>query len=276
MIRFLMVVLSITFAVPSFAQDKIFRAANIDLEQNVRLDKLEAEVAKIKSANTLAAVSQLAAKPEPAVAIESPEPIAVESPDRQRGDRRIIDGVEHSRECIDGAWAWLKVVQPATVQTTVSRSVEYVSQPRVQIQTAVSTSTSSRYSTAELQSIIRQKHPGTWRGPRYADVQPRSLAKSHLMNDHGFSSSQVSGLSQNEALILHDYAHGGIIKPYRTGAAMRTEPAYVQQPVAQPRYFQPSAAVQVQAGYGGGCANGQCARPASSTVRRGLFGFRSR
>lgn len=74
---------------------------------------------------------------------------------------------------------------------------------------------SARYSSQELQSMIRQRNPGRWR-LMYADVAPRSQAKQHLVTTHGFTWEQVSSLSPEEALILHDQAHGGKIKPSRT------------------------------------------------------------
>ncbi len=77
---------------------------------------------------------------------------------------------------------------------------------------------SARYTTAELRAMIQQARPGGWRGPVYADVSPRSMAKQHLVGpEHGFSWEQVSGLSQDESLILHDLAprHGNQIFPSR-------------------------------------------------------------
>jgi len=73
----------------------------------------------------------------------------------------------------------------------------------------------ARYSSLELQSMIRQRNPGRWR-MQYADVNPRSQAKQHLVMTHGFTWEQVAPLSPEEALILHDQAHGGKIKPIRT------------------------------------------------------------
>lgn len=78
---------------------------------------------------------------------------------------------------------------------------------------------SSRYTTTELRGMIHQARPGGWAGPVYADVSPRSMAKQHLVGpEHGFSWDQVSGLSQDEALILHDLAprHGNQIFPTRS------------------------------------------------------------
>lgn len=129
--------------------------------------------------------------------------------------------------------------------------------------------TSSRYSTSELQSLIRAKRPGGWRGPVYADVSPRSMAKQHLVgSEHGFSWDQVSGLSQEEALILHDLApnHGNQIFPMRS----KSVAAVVSKSTTT--VFTPVVTTTQTTVMQSGCENGQCAR-ASTTRRRGLFGF---
>ena len=115
---------------------------------------------------------------------------------------------------------------------------------------------SGRYSTSELQSLIASMRPGGWRGPVYADVQPRSQAKQHLVGpEHGFSRDQVSGLSQDEALILHDLAprHGNKIFPYRSGSA-------------------PQRSVVERVAMASGCPNGDCSR--SVQRRRSSWFFR--
>ena len=104
---------------------------------------------------------------------------------------------------------------------------------------------SSRLSTSEIKSLIAAKRPSGWRGPVYADVSPRASAKQHLVgSEHGFSWEQVSGLSQDEALILHDLAprHGNQIFPYRSG----------QQPVKTAS---------------SGCPNGGCPNQSRPTAR---------
>jgi len=115
---------------------------------------------------------------------------------------------------------------------------------------------SGRYSTEELRSLIQAMRPGGWRGPVYADVQPRSQAKQHLTGpEHGFSWDQVSGLSQDEALILHDLAprHGNKIFPYRSGSA-------------------PQRSVVEIVAMASGCPNGDCSR--SVQRRRSSWFFR--
>lgn len=82
-------------------------------------------------------------------------------------------------------------------------------------QTARKIVQSARYTTEQLRARIRLLRPGGWRGPVYADVAS-SYAKQHLCGpEHGFTWEQVAGLTQEEALILHDLAprHGNQIFP---------------------------------------------------------------
>lgn len=115
------------------------------------------------------------------------------------------------------------------------------------------------FTSAELRSLIRQH--GQWTGqPKYADVSPRSAVRRHLQNEHRFTAKQVRGLSQSESLALHDYAHGGIIKP--TIAVRGTRLKRMREP--KPAR---STTLQSYRPVGGGCANGRCAR--QSTTSRG-------
>jgi hypothetical protein len=130
------------------------------------------------------------------------------------------------------------------------------SEPVMQEIRSVDIVQSNRYSTAELQGMIASMRPGGWRGPVYADVQPRSQAKQHLTGpEHGFSWDQVNGLSQDEALILHDLAprHGNKIFPYRSGSA-------------------PQRSVVERVAMASGCPNGDCSR--SVQRRRSSWFFR--
>lgn len=151
-----------------------------------------------------------------------------------------------------------------------------VSEPKVaeSLPTPVATTTtSSRFSTSELRSLIRAKRPGGWTGPVYADVSPRSMAKQHLVgSEHGFSWDQVSGLSQEEALILHDLApnHGNQIFPMRS-VSKSVAPTVTQRvttTTTMPVVTQKVTTTVMQSG----CENGQCDRPVRYQ-RRGLFGF---
>lgn len=71
-----------------------------------------------------------------------------------------------------------------------------------------------RYTLTEIRTWVRQ-HYNSSNCCREADVRPRSAVWSHLTNDHGFTSSQVHGLSQWEALALHSAAHTGKIEATR-------------------------------------------------------------
>lgn len=65
------------------------------------------------------------------------------------------------------------------------------------------------YGTSELSASIHAYRPGGWRGAVYRGVnEQRMSVYTHLTRDHGFSQQQVSGLSHDEALILHDNQHG--------------------------------------------------------------------
>jgi hypothetical protein len=149
-------------------------------------------------------------------------------------------------------------------------------------------SASNRYSTGELRTIIQSMRPGGWRGPVYADVEPESWARQHLQSDHGFTSAQVSGLTQSECLILHDLRHGGKISPFRSSQSvqsMTVQPVIVAAPAnatatVQRSYNGPVVnrtvkrqVTQPQYQMQGGCPNGQCPtqRSQSSTPRFRLF-----
>lgn len=106
--------------------------------------------------------------------------------------------------------------------------------------------------TAELQRDLR----ANWTSTLYADVKPRSWAKRHLVNDHGYQPSQVNGLSQDESWMLHNLAHNSArrINAYTAGAS---RPAV--------RSEQPA---MVFAERESGCPNGQCATQRTQSTRR--------
>lgn len=204
--------------------ERVFRASSIDIEQNERLDDVEARVGALESSVALGLKAQkMSLEPVP-----DPKPKA--DPD------------------------------PVTVTNTPDPPKKVV----VRIRPASPAQTTGRLSAEELRSLIRAAAPGGWTGPRYADVSPRSMAKEHLVGaEHGFTWDQVAGLTQEEALILHDFApgHGNRIFPTRSRQpARQTTVTAAATPVA------PSQVTQQQ---NMGCANGQCATPSSGTVQRG-------
>ena len=201
MLRMALIIAGLLFAFsPAQAQDRIFRASRIDLEQDRRLDTIEVRLTAIEQAST-------------------------------------VKTVEYRQETVTKA-----VVAAPTKPAPV---------PAVQ-----QASKSSRHTTEELRQLIALKRPGGWQGAQYATVSPLSAAKQHLVGkEHGFTWDQVSGLSQGEALVLHDLApgHGSQISPYRQEMTLASLPAKSPAPVRV------AAAAIVQRA-GSGCANGQCAR----------------
>lgn len=230
--RFLLLLAAIMVASPSYSQQRTFRASSIDIEQDGRLDSLEARMKAVEASVATQGIASPVAASDP---VPNAEPVVVVAP----------------------------VVQPPPAS---------VRQPSVQ-------RVSGRYTTEELRAMIRQKRPGGWRGPVYADVSPRSLAKQHLVDPkHGFTWDQVNGLTQDEALILHDLAptHGNQIFP--TGSRLvRSSSAPVQtvsMPASSPWPSMGSSGCangQCARPAQSGCANGQCANPQSSAVRGGFF-----
>jgi len=184
---------------------------------------------------------------------------------------RLLNQIEDAQDCNEQRLVALEAddrvvanVQPAQVIAIKPAAVA----------NALPTLVSARYTTAELRSQIQQARPGGWRGPVYADVSPRSAAKRHLVgSDHGFSAEQINGLTEGEALVLHDLApgHGNQIFPYRSRAT--TMPAVA---VAQPAIATPMRTVARTVQRSSGCANGQCAKSQSSSrnmTRSSAFRF---
>lgn len=66
-------------------------------------------------------------------------------------------------------------------------------------------------STSSLRDWIHSRY--TPQTQLWADVQPRSRVWTHLTNEHGFPPDAVRGLTQWEAMALHDSAHRGIRPP---------------------------------------------------------------
>ena len=232
--RFVLLTILFVVATATQAQDRIFRASQIDLQQDARLDRLESQMLTLT-----ALVERIASQPVT---------VAPSGTQVRYGDLKTINGVQHRLTQVGDGAKWLPVQsQPVAVKA--------------------STPTSNRYTTSELRAIIQQMRPGGWRGPVYDDVEPESWAGTHLVKTHVFTNEQVNGLSQSEKLILHDLRHGGKVSPYRSSQS------YVSQPIVQKSYVvepivQPSPWPTVQAS--GGCPNGQCPTSPARRVR----GFR--
>jgi hypothetical protein len=154
------------------------------------------------------------------------------------------------------------VVLPKPVATI--RESLIVANPTVKQSLTVARSTSSRLkTTGELAASIQASQTNrvyARMGGRQTDVY------LHLVRDHGYTSAQVNGLTINDALMLHNLAHGPAISAYTQATLAATYAPAALQP-------KPVAAI-VQASTG--CANGRCARRATATqpVRYGLFGWR--
>lgn len=162
-------------------------------------------------------------------------------------------------------------IQMASAQTPAKVTIQAapIRQPQRQA--------SNRWTQSELDSIVRSKFPNGWQG-QYADVSPRSSVWQHLIQ-HGFSADQVNGLDQNTALGLHALEHAGQISPIRS-------PNWASAPAPPQSGYSVAVSANVATGaipaaYDAGCANGQCARPATANntgvryARRGggLLGF---
>lgn len=93
--------------------------------------------------------------------------------------------------------------------------------------------------SGSIRSII-----SSYRGPSWY-VRGTNL-RSHLMREHGFSSAQLFGLSHNELLRLHGYAHENNVQR-----------GYISQPV-RTTYRQPSSMRPAYSRSGSGCPSGNC------------------
>lgn len=220
--RMFLVLLTCLVVSPTYAQ-RVFRASvKIDDVQNERLDAVEAKVDSLNE--TVKVLAQT-----------------------------VNTLAEVQKQRIEVSKAELQVQVAAKPQPQPqAKAVSYTSAPAHTQEIAPTPKAASN-----LAAIAWQAYPDGVYRVRYADVQPRSQVWNHLIS-HGFSRDEISGLSQFEALAIHDLAHGGKVRP-----GQRTS-----TPVAQ--------AAQVQyANYGVGCANGQCARQgvSYSYSRPRLFGL---
>lgn len=203
--------------------------------------------------------------------------------DQEQNNR--LDALEARIAAVESAPV-VRESKPVRQQVAVATPVRVESpviQPPVVVRPAPARAmvSSGRYSTAELRAMIHAKRPGGWRGPQYADVSPRSAAKQHLVGpEHGFSWDQVAGLTQEEALILHDLAprHGNQIFPSgRRNVQAQPVPqvrvASYAPPMPMPQPMQQMPANPWPAD--SGCANGQCpiSSPTSQSVAPVRGGF---
>lgn len=213
---------------------RVFRASSLDQEQNERLDKHDQQIATLTT--RMETLEQSAA-----VRGSLSESVSDPVPDAPAELATLGEPAEEPSE-------------PASVRPSP--------QPE-------------RFTTSQLRRLIQQVRPGGWQGPVYADVEPRSAVKSHLLGpEHRFNWPQVQGLTNSEALILHDVApnHGNLIFPTRTEqsrAHSRGRPSKparkTQQAAAPERTAQPQSA---------GCANGQCPTSQSLPQSSGFPVFR--
>lgn len=225
-------------ALPCNAQERVFHASSIDLEQNDRLDALEARLTEIEcqpdvvqTANPFPTPTQQSAapkstlKPYAVITIETLpgcQPCqrwkAKEAKELRANGWTVIEApltssrsAPYFRICIgDKCYSHSGFMSHSVLRSIIDKTNSKATQATRKIVQ------SARYTTEQLRSKIRSLRPGGWRGPVYADVSPRSYAKQHLCGpEHGFTWEQVAGLSQEEALILHDLAprHGNQIFP---------------------------------------------------------------
>jgi hypothetical protein len=261
--RFVILTILFVLSVPAFAQDRIFRASPIDVEQNRRLDTLESQhsIFKADAEKRLRALESKVAEPaststdpvnaNPADPVTGFVPVGPTVVMITNGNCRFCDAwmARYETSLRNQGWKveprqgefagvtkyptfvvfdnkrWTRPFEGTMTMNdlrgllgipVVAESQQVVSKPLQY----------GRYSTEELRELINLKRPGGWRGPVYADVQPRSQAKQHLVgSEHGFSWDQVAGLTLEEALILHDLAprHGNKIFPYKPGSAPMVE-----------------------------------------------------
>lgn len=239
--RLAIVVLLLCAALPCTAQERIFHASSIDLEQNDRLDALEARLSELECQPDVV-------QPE-AAQTAKPFPVPMGQPKRPKVTSKpyaviTIESLPGCQPCVQWkskeakelrAVGWTVIEEPLTssrsapyfricvgdkcyshsgfMPHSVLRSILGMTSKAAQ--TARKIVQSARYTTEQLRARIRSLRPGGWRGPVYADVAS-SYAKQHLCGpEHGFTWEQVAGLTQEEALILHDLAprHGNQIFP---------------------------------------------------------------
>lgn len=220
------------FAQPAQAQ-RVFRASSIDIEQNERIDTIEAKVSRIESSvASLVTAIEKQQLPRTAVVVES---------------------------------------RAVTIEPTTVTPVSVITQPATIRQS--SSQSSGYYSQAELIAIVQAAYPGGDYTKYADVSPKSGVWSHLTDGNHQFTAAQVNGLPQDIALGLHGLHHAGKIRATRSSRAVAPQVAYSQpaiQQYSQPaikQYSQP--AIQAT----GGCANGQCARPSYSQPARRAFGI---
>lgn len=144
------------------------------------------------------------------------------------------------------------VVRRATTTPVVARSAASRWKSAAEIKQAIQTNRTSRV----YGRMARGAEGQVW---------------NHLIREHGYAPSQVNGLTIDDALMLHNLAHGPKISPYAstvtTSAVAMPVDVFIPTPNPKPPTMW-SPPVNV----GGNCANGQCARQSSGGGSRWYFG----
>lgn len=244
--RSLLILLVTLMAIPANAQTRVFRASDVDIEQDNRIQVLEIQVEDLQK--VVAEFSRPIPTPDPVPnAAPEPDPVIQIPVDDSKyvrlGDLKEINGKVHRLEETASGVRWMPTVPKVEQQTTVARTT--------------TAPTSNRYSSGELKAIA-----ASYRGPMEAYVEPRSWAREHLQNDHGFSSSQVAGLTIHEAEVIHSMAHGGRITPFRSRSSQTFAAAPVTMPDPATLYTPPAPVAMPKTlpppEYSSDCPNGQC------------------
>lgn len=229
-------------SLPCTAQERVFHASSIDLEQNDRLSEIEARLSELEcQPDVVQPEAAQTAKPfpvpmgqpkRPSTALKPYAVITIESlpgcqpcvqwKSKEAKELRAVGwtvieapltssrSAPYFRICIgDKCYTHSGFMPHSVLSAILGLPSEAAKVPREIVR-------HGRYTTDQLRSMIHKFRPGGWQGPNIADVSPHSSVWSHLVGpQHGFTSWQVNGLSLEEALILHDLApgHGNKIFP---------------------------------------------------------------
>lgn len=257
-----------TFRASSIDQEqteRLDKSEQRDNAQDARIDRIEANIEKITellSARPAAEESEPAAKAEKPVVTSEPSPVSLP---RSYIVKETLPGCLPCKQWDDGprelieSFGWTVIDEELTEPggraprfRVVVSGKEYRHQGSLSfgdlhrimdrhngvekkpVQRPVQRPVSQSYGNSQLSASIHAYRPGGWQGAVYRGVnEQRMSVYTHLTRDHGFSQQQVSGLSHDEALILHDNQHGPInqrISPARQ-ASLVALPSGSQQQV---------------------------------------------